>query len=79
MSVMSLRLSDEMADTLASLAKATGRTKSFLAINALQEYLTRESWQIAELQRAVEEADAGDFATDGEVKAVMDKWITNAR
>jgi predicted transcriptional regulator len=76
---MSLRLPDEMADTLASLAKATGRTKSFLVINALQEYLTRESWQIAELQSAVEEADAGDFATDGEVKAVMDKWIKNAR
>lgn len=79
MSVMSLRLPDEMADTLAELAKATGRTKSFLAISALQEYLTREAWQIADLQSAVEEADAGDFATDSEVKAVMGKWKTNAR
>lgn len=78
MSVMSLRLPDEMADTLASLAKATGRTKSFLAVSALQEYLTREAWQIADLQCAVEEADAGDFAADGEVKAVMDKWKANA-
>ncbi|NVL25915.1 ribbon-helix-helix protein, CopG family, partial [Pseudomonas syringae pv. actinidiae] len=38
MSVMSLRLPDEMADTLAHLAKATGRSKSFLALNALREY-----------------------------------------
>ncbi|KCU96648.1 hypothetical protein A250_18128, partial [Pseudomonas syringae pv. actinidiae ICMP 9617] len=27
-----------MADTLAHLAKATGRSKSFLALNALREY-----------------------------------------
>lgn len=79
MSVMSLRLPDEMADTLAILAKATGRSKSFLAVDALREYLAREAWQITEIQRAVEEADAGDFATEEEVLAVMEKWTTNAR
>ncbi|WP_341520643.1 ribbon-helix-helix protein, CopG family [Pseudomonas sp. G.S.17] len=79
MSVMSLRLPDEMADTLAILAKATGRSKSFLAIDALREYLAREAWQISEIQRAVEEADAGDFATEGEVTAVMEKWTNNVR
>jgi len=79
MSVMSLRLPDEMADTLANLAKATGRSKSFLAIDALREYLSREAWQIAEIQRAVAEADAGDFASEDEVKAVMEKWTNNAR
>lgn len=79
MSMMSLRLPDELAQTLASLAKATGRSKSFLAINALREYLDREAWQIAEIQKAVAEADAGDFATDEEVDAVMRKWSTDAR
>ena len=79
MSVMSLRLPDEMADTLAILAKATGRSKSFLAIDALREYLAREAWQVSEIQRAVEEADAGDFATEEEVTAVMEKWTNNAR
>lgn len=33
MSVMSLRLPDEIADTLANLAKATGRSKSYLAVD----------------------------------------------
>ena len=31
-------------------------------------------WQIQEIHTAIKEADAGDFATDAEVKAVMDKW-----
>ncbi|WP_397449579.1 CopG family ribbon-helix-helix protein [Pseudomonas sp. NA-150] len=79
MSTMSLRLPDEMADTLARLAKATGRSKSFLAINALRDYLAREAWQIAEIQQAIEEADAGDFATADEVSATLTKWTGNAR
>ena len=73
MSVMSLRIPEDIADTLASLAKATGRSKSFLAVDALREYLTREAWQIEEIQKALKEADAGDFATAAEVKAVADK------
>ncbi|MGE8482195.1 MAG: CopG family ribbon-helix-helix protein [Pseudomonas sp.] len=78
MSIMSLRLPDEIADTLAHLAKATGRSKSFLAVDALREYLAREAWQIEEIQKALKEADAGDFATPEEVKAIADKWTTNA-
>lgn len=79
MSVMSLRLPDEIAETLANLAKATGRSKSFLAVDALREYLAREAWQINEIQQALKEADAGDFASADEVKAMADKWGGNAR
>ena len=78
MSVMSLRLPDEIAETLANLAKATGRSKSFLAVDALREYLAREAWQIEELQHALNEADAGDFASDEEVTALARKWANNA-
>ena len=74
MSMMSLRLPEDMAETLASLAKATGRSKSYLAIDALRDYLAREAWQIAETQRALDEADAGDVASDDEVEAVFRKW-----
>ena len=78
MSTMSLRLPDDIENTLSQLAKATGRSKSFLALDALREYLAREAWQIGELQKAIAEADAGDFATDEEVRSVMEKWGGNA-
>mgnify|MGYP006197868689 CR=1 FL=1 len=32
----------------------------------------------AQIQKALKEADAGEFATAAEVKAVADKWRTNA-
>jgi predicted transcriptional regulator len=78
MSTMSLRLPDDIEDTLAQLSKATGRTKSFLALDALREYLSREAWQIAEIQQAIAEADAGDFATEDEVTATVGKWTKYA-
>jgi RHH-type rel operon transcriptional repressor/antitoxin RelB len=79
MSTMSLRVPEDLAETLASLAKATGRTKSYLAVDALREYVEREAWQIAKIQKAVKEADAGDFASDEEVAALRaKKWARNA-
>ena len=36
MTSMSIRLPPELADQLEALAKATGRTKSFLVIQAIQ-------------------------------------------
>lgn len=79
MSVMSLRLPDELADTLATLAKATGRSKSYLAVDALREYVAREAWQIEEIQKALNEADAGDFASAEDVRGIANKWSANAR
>lgn len=78
MSIMSLRLPDELSDTLASLARATGRSKSYLALDALREYLAREAWQIGEIQQAIAEAEAGDFASPEEVSATLSKWGVNA-
>ncbi|NNB45380.1 CopG family ribbon-helix-helix protein [Pseudomonas chlororaphis] len=79
MSVMSLRLPDDVADALAHLAKATGRSKSFLAVAALREYLAREAWQIDEIQKALTEAEAGDFASAEELDNVLTKWTGNTR
>ncbi|MFD2447869.1 CopG family ribbon-helix-helix protein [Vogesella fluminis] len=76
--MMSLRLPDELTRQLDALAAATGRTKSFLAGQAIRDYIDREAWQIAEIQQAISEADAGDFASDDEVNAISAKWKRNA-
>ncbi len=73
MSFMSLRIPDEIADTLANLAKATGRSQSCLAVEALREYLAQD------IQQALKEADAGNFASTDEVQAIADKWNANSR
>ena len=76
---MSMRLPDELAAQLGALAEATGRTKSFLAIQAIRDFVEREAWQIAEIKQALLEADAGDFATDEDMAALDAKWNRRAR
>ena len=71
---ISIRLPDELANQLDVLAEATGRTKSFLAVQAIQGFVAREAWQAAEIKKGLSEADAGDFASDEENAALDAKW-----
>ena len=79
MTSMSMRLPEELVAQLGALAEATGRTKSFLITQAIQDFVEREAWQVAEIEQALREADAGDFATEEEMTALDAKWNTHAR
>jgi RHH-type transcriptional regulator, rel operon repressor / antitoxin RelB len=72
---MTVRLESELKDRLDKLADATHRSRSFLAGEAIRKFIELNEWQIQELQKAIKEADAGDFASNQEVKDVFDKWV----
>ena len=78
MSMISMRLPDELTNQLDALATATGRTKSFLAGQAIRDFIERESWQIAEITQAITEADNGEFASEEEVNTISAKWQRHA-
>lgn len=71
---MTVRVDDDVKFRLESLAEATQRSRSYLAAQAIQDYVEHNEWQIAEIKQGLAEADAGDFATDSEVKVVFDQW-----
>jgi len=71
---ITLRLDANLKDRLGKLASATQRSRSFLAAEAIREYVTLNEWQIHEIHQAVGEADAGDFAEDDEVTRIKRKW-----
>ena len=75
---MTIRLEPTVKNRLDRLSVATNRSKSFLAAEAIREYVETNEWQIQEIRTAIAEADAGDFAADTDVKAVMDKWDGHA-
>ncbi len=77
-STMTIRLEDDMKDRLTRLADSTQRSKSFLAAEAIRDYVETNEWQLAEIEAALREADAGLFATDEEVSAVARKWGVGA-
>ncbi|MCO6442166.1 MAG: ribbon-helix-helix protein, CopG family [Nitrococcus mobilis] len=71
---ISVRIPRRLRERLEQLAGATGRTKSYLAAEALQAYIEREAWQIAAIQKGVEAAERGEFADDEEVKRRFARW-----
>lgn len=75
---MTIRLEDQVKERLDRLAESTQRSKSFLAAEAIREFVENNEWQISEIRGAIKEANAGDFATDKEVAALARKWKTNA-
>ena len=71
---MTVRLPEDVKQRLDRLAQATARSRSWLAADAIAEYVQTQEWQIAEIEAGVREADAGDFASTDEVAAVFAKW-----
>ncbi len=65
---MSIRIPEEVEKKLSQLAESTGRTKSWITNQAIQDYLERELWQINEIKEALSEADSGEFVKAEEVK-----------
>jgi len=55
------------------------RSRSFVAAQAIEEFVSVNEWQIAEIKKAIVEADRGDFATDKEVQQVLKRWTRRAR
>ncbi|MFC4250397.1 CopG family ribbon-helix-helix protein [Sinimarinibacterium flocculans] len=75
---MTIRLEDDTKDRLDKLAEATQRSRSFLAAEAIREYVELNEWQVSEIRTAIGEADRGAFAADDEVKRFFADWRRRA-
>ena len=64
----SLRLPKGTKDRLQALADATGRTKAFLAQDAIERYLELESWQIRAIQEGLKDIDEGQTILYEDIK-----------
>ncbi len=75
---MTIRLDDDLKLRLEKLADTTHRSKSFLATEAIRDFVELNEWQVQEIKVAIGEADKGEFATGEEVTNVFKKWGVNA-
>ena len=77
-STMTIRLEDGIKNRLDQLAQVTQRSKSFLAAEAIAAYVDTNEWQLAEIQAALSEAQARDFASDQVMADLALKWHAGA-
>jgi predicted transcriptional regulator len=50
-----------------------------LAAQAIDDYLTREEWQIAEIEAGIADADQGRFASAEDLASVVAKYAAPSR
>jgi predicted transcriptional regulator len=68
---ITFRMDDDRIQMLDELATTMDRDRSYLINEAVGNYLEIKQWHIAETRKAIAEADAGDFASDEEVRAAF--------
>jgi len=78
-SVLTLRVDAKLKNQLDRLSKAMNWSRSFVAVRAIQEYVSVNEWQINEIKKGLAEADAGDFATDEEMQQTIRRLTRRAR
>ena len=78
-SVLTLRLDAKLKNKLDRLSKSMNRSRSFVAAQAIQEYVSVNEWQINEIKKGLAEADAGDFASDEEMQQTIRRLTRRAR
>jgi len=76
--VLSVRLSLEAKEKLERLAAATGRTKSYLAAEAIERFVARELAIVEAIQRGLDDAKAGRVVSQEQVDAELEEIIQRA-
>jgi predicted transcriptional regulator len=69
-----VRVDTAVKKRLERLAKSTGRSRSFLAAEAINEYLEVNEWQVAGIKRAIASFDRGEGIPHDTVRDWVASW-----
>jgi len=79
MSAFTIRVPDKTAERLDQLAEKQERSRSYMAAKAIEDFVAREEWQLAEIEAGLAEAESGQFASSDDVASVIAKYVQPAR
>lgn len=79
MAAFTVRVKDDVANKLDQLAEKMDRSRAYLTAQAIEDYIEREAWQLAEIEAGLAEADRGEFASETDLARVVGKYVKSAR
>lgn len=74
MNAFTVRLQDETVSKLDRIAEKLDRSRAYVAAQAIEDFIAREEWQLAEIEAGLVEAIRGEFASEAEVERVFNKY-----
>ena len=72
--VLTIRVGAELKSKLDRLGKILHRSKSYIAQQAISQYVEENVWQIEELSQAEKEIGQGEFVNNDEMNRYLDSW-----
>jgi len=71
---VTFRLDADKKKALDTIASGLNRDRSYVLNEAVMSYLDTHQLQVKHIKEGLHQANAGHFATDAEVTAVIAKW-----
>jgi predicted transcriptional regulator len=71
---ISVRIGSDKKAALDAIATRTQRDLSLVIHEALDAYLELHTWQVKHIEQGVRQADAGEFASEAEVREAFARW-----
>ena len=72
--VLHVRVEHSVKERLEEVARRTKRSKSFLAGEAIEEFLATQEWQIAGIKQGLRSLDAGEGVPHEKVIEWLSSW-----
>lgn len=69
-----VRVDQRVKKRLEKLAESTGRSRSYLAAEAIGEYLDVNEWQVVGIKQAIASLDRGEGIAHQHVKDWVESW-----
>jgi predicted transcriptional regulator len=70
---VSFRMKSEKRAALDAIGAALGRDRNWIIHQAIDAYLGVHRWQMDHIREGLRQADAGEFATESEMKAIFSR------
>lgn len=77
--LVSVRVSQDIASRLEKLAQNMDRSKSYLAAEAIEDYLDIHEWQVQAIKEGIKAADRGELTSLENVKKKWERKLENKR
>lgn len=71
---LAIEVPEPLLEQVEALSRGTARSRDEVVIAALKGYVAVETWQLEDIRAGLREADAGEFASHKEVKAVFARY-----
>jgi predicted transcriptional regulator len=73
---LTMRVRNALKKRLEKLSRSTGRSRSFLAGEAISAYLDTNEWQVARIKQAIRSLDDGKGIPHEQVREWVASWGT---